>query len=336
MADFASFKHGGTQYPLTTGSPNPILRDVDPTLFYMLEYYSSVIQTHIGAKLAEQASGLNYLESGAPAVGQVFPYDPEPWLTENQFKWPLLAGYRKTLAYRYAGTRKVAVLQLEVAYVMKPVTVDEAERFVPFLHAIAAVVDNRTEQGFDPAYTPSTPTGTAGEPVWSAARAGLARVEMKAAAFGGYQPTKDLHFPAVIMAIEAEERSEAVLGELGPFAGIDTTIHAANADGTQVDDFVQFSTHAPPVITSLSVTSGTKAGGTALTINGTGFIVGRRYRALFDGSDASSVVAGSPTALGCLTPAHAAYPTQAVDVVVIDQDGGVSNTLEAAYTFTTP
>lgn len=335
MTDWQRFKHGGTTFPLTSPATNTLLRDADPFLFYALEYYATVLTTHIGQRVIEEATAG---EIGAikAVVAQVLPLNPEPFLTEEHIQFPLLAAYRKGTTYEHAGQRKIAVDQVDVVYVLPPLSGADAERILPVLKAVAAIIDNRTEQGFDPSYTPTTPTGTAGELVWAAARAGLSKVQVETLQYGGYTPSPDLFFPAVIIGMQVKERSESVETDLQTYDGADVAQDLRAGDGTSITDFVQTATKPPPILVSLNSTTGTKQGGQPLTLTCTGLVVGQQYRALFGGSDASSVKATATTTLTCVTPASAAYPTRAVDVTILDQFGQASNTLVTGYTFTTP
>jgi hypothetical protein len=84
----------------------------------------------------------------------------------------------------------------------------------------------------------------------------------------------------------------------------------------------------PPVPTSITPVSGTTAGGTAVTITGTGFAAGAAVS--FGGTAATGVSVGSSTSITATTPAHAAG---AVNVVVTNSDGQ-SGTLNNGYTYT--
>lgn len=323
-------------YPLQTNGSNTLLRDADPAIFYALEFYKQCIETHVGDRLLQEAS-----EAGADmiaaAVAETLPLNPEPFLTEEHIKFPLLAVYRKSSTFRYVGQRKLSVDEMDIAYVLPPMEAGEAERLLPILKAVMAVIDSRTEQGFDPAYTPTTPTGTAGEVVWKADRAGLARVEVTGVSYGGYTPTPDLYFPAVVLSAKYEERHDYVMSELQVTTGVDATLDLKDpTDGTTVSDVVQAATQPAPTLVSLSPGTGSKAGGTPVTLTGTGFRVGTRPRVIFAGSDASNVTVVDATTITCVTPAHAAYPTFAADVYVIAADGQLSNTLTTGFTFTSP
>jgi len=84
---------------------------------------------------------------------------------------------------------------------------------------------------------------------------------------------------------------------------------AACSDGTGP-------TAPPPAPTSISPTSGSNNGGTAVTIIGTGFASGATVT--FGGTAATGVTAASATSITATTPARS---TGAVDVVVTNPDG---------------
>ncbi|MBS2021096.1 MAG: IPT/TIG domain-containing protein [Deltaproteobacteria bacterium] len=79
----------------------------------------------------------------------------------------------------------------------------------------------------------------------------------------------------------------------------------------------------------LSPTTGSTAGGTAVTLTGTGFAAG--LTATFGGSAATGITVVSGTSATLTTPAHAAG---AVDVVVTS--GGTSVTLAGSFTYQAP
>lgn len=102
----------------------------------------------------------------------------------------------------------------------------------------------------------------------------------------------------------------------------------------------QQSTQPAPVITGVSPLSGTVAGGTAVTITGTGF--NKSWQAqgnidapqvLFGSLLATSVVAVSATSITCVTPAASGNGT--VSVSVFNGDGQFADNLNA-YTYTSP
>lgn len=91
--------------------------------------------------------------------------------------------------------------------------------------------------------------------------------------------------------------------------------------------------HQPsPKITGIDVTSGSTAGGTAITVTGMNFSTpGATVK--FDGTEASSIVVVSDTSITCETPAHAVGQ---VDVTVENTAGSWTgqNTLTNGFEYT--
>jgi hypothetical protein len=85
-----------------------------------------------------------------------------------------------------------------------------------------------------------------------------------------------------------------------------------------------------PTVTSISPTTGSQAGGTAVTITGTGFLTGATVK--FGTTSATSVSVVSPTSITATTLAHTAGK---VDVVVTNSDNQ-SGTLAQSFTYVPP
>ncbi len=340
MTDYAGLKHGAVQYPLPTGGSGnggpgaSLLRDADPAVFYLLEFYKSVLQTHLGARLLAEASssGAEQIEL---AVAETLPLNPEQYLVEHQIKFPLLAAYRKSTKFEDIGGQKHSVDEIEVAYVLPPLQAGEAERLLPILKAVVSVLDNRTEQGMDPAYTPSASLGAAaGDLVWELA--GVASANVKSATYGGYTPAESLFFPAVILTVELKERSDVAVTEFEDLSGANVSIDLEDpVQETTVADFVQIATYPAPTLTSASPSTGSKAGGTTVTLTGTDFRVGTLPRVRVGGLSATAVSVVSATSATFVTPAHDAFTTFAADIEYEAIDGQI-DTLAGGFTYTTP
>ncbi|MGE3610425.1 MAG: IPT/TIG domain-containing protein [Bacteriovoracaceae bacterium] len=114
-----------------------------------------------------------------------------------------------------------------------------------------------------------------------------------------------------------------------------TSAHAAgvvsatvtNSDSQSGSRSSAFTYRAAPAVTSVSPSAGALAGGSTLTITGSGFITGATVSV--GGSSCTSVSVVSSTSITCTLPAHAAG---AVSVVVTNSDSQ-SGTLAAAYTY---
>ena len=120
-----------------------------------------------------------------------------------------------------------------------------------------------------------------------------------------------------------------------------TPTHAAGAvnvivtnsdtqSGTLTQGFTYTTASNPaPMLTGISPSSGTAAGGTAVTITGTGFQAGATVT--LGGTPATGVTAVSSTSITATTAAHGAG---AVDVVVTNSDAQ-AGTLTQGFTYTT-
>jgi hypothetical protein len=86
----------------------------------------------------------------------------------------------------------------------------------------------------------------------------------------------------------------------------------------------------PPTVLTVSPASGTTAGGTAVTITGTGFKSGATVS--FGGTNAPSVTFNSAAQLTAITPAR----TAGAVTVTVTNPGGLSGSKASAYTFVAP
>ncbi len=129
-----------------------------------------------------------------------------------------------------------------------------------------------------------------------------------------------------------------------PTASSDTSItvqtlpHAAGAvnvavatPGGTVTAVNAFTYRAPPVVSGVSPNSGTTAGGTSVTISGSGFL--NATGVTFDGISGTSLSAASDNSLTVVTPAHAAGP---VNVVVTAPGGTGTGTNAFNYVIPPP
>jgi photosystem II stability/assembly factor-like uncharacterized protein len=100
-----------------------------------------------------------------------------------------------------------------------------------------------------------------------------------------------------------------------------------NPDAQSATKASAFTYYAPPTLTAVSPASGPTAGGTAVTLTGTGLRAGATVA--LGGTAATSVVVMSATSITATAPAHAAG---VVDVVVSNSDSQ-SSTLAGGFTY---
>lgn len=327
MADSNVFRHGQVQYPLTADTTNSLLRDADPALYYALDFFAAVLRIHIGERLLAQAAleGLKFPD----AVVRTLNIEPSPHLLAHQLQFPLLAIYRR---HEDSDSDSITVdkdvSELEFSYVLPPLNPRQLEQLYPILRAASRVIAKAARKGFDNGYNN-------GQRVWPLA--GIERARVTRASYGVYEPIDEVasSFRAVVGTIKMAELDDVTDDTLDPLDGVTGSIHLKANDGTTVADVAVASTYPAPTISTIVPSLGTKAGGTTVTITGSGFRVGTPVRVLVDGTDCTSATVLSTTIVRAVTAPHEAYPTMMADVVVIADDGQQA-TLPAAFSFTSP
>lgn len=201
-----SWFYGGVQFPLSTTSPRTLLRDADPALFYALDFYTFVLKQYIGPRFVAACAAANVRGSDGNLVSTIvqtaLPYDPGPHLRDAQFALPLLSVFRKSAAGRY----KTTMISLEenqwgVLLMLPVLDASQAEGVMPILHAVELLLENRTEQGYDPNYT--APDGAQGQQAWSLS--GLAEIHWLGCDYGYYQQSGDIVLPTLMGKIRVDE-----------------------------------------------------------------------------------------------------------------------------------
>ena len=348
MTDYNIFQVGGVLYPLAAPGAQSTLQIADPALYYALDFWTYVIRTYCGTAITTAFSNAG-LTVPSSAVVQAYPYEPLPEYLENQIQFPALFAYRKTARTEWHSVGfEQDVIALEVVYVLPTLKAAEAEIILPVLPAIAKALRRKTTDGWDPGYTP--PGGSLGDQPWAAAYAnvseigfgeytGRERSVQRLGEFGYLEGVGNLYFPTVTLSAYVVERDMYNPTSGGPskFVGADITGNVKTADGTKViataSTLSQASTQGAPTVASLSVTTGSAAGGTSTVLTGTLFLPGA---VVFFGPAASptyapSVTWNSSTSITVTTPA--ALGAGAVDVTVLNPDGQ-SGTLPASFTYT--
>ena len=145
---YGVFAIGNTDYPLTAATTNSLLQDGDPTLYWMLQFFSDCLETYMGSRwTAEMARAGLSLPS---PVGMQFPNNPFPYLQDVGAKYPILAVYwvdgifkEKTISYEREESN------LEIAWVLPPLTMSQMEIAGPFLKNVKDIIQDRSDMGAD-------------------------------------------------------------------------------------------------------------------------------------------------------------------------------------------
>jgi hypothetical protein len=324
--ELGAFKFGAASYPLTASTTNTLLQDADPSIHHALAFLSATLHTYFGARLLAQAAlhGLALPSAVVATVG----IEPEPQLLADQFRLPLFALYRvKDVWDEHTISYDKSTSVWEFAYLLPPLTPVQAKALQPILRAVSVTLRRAIHMGSDPSYL-------AGTPVW--ANAGIQKARLVECTYGGWVKVDNLdqYYRALTGTIAVLEREMPATSAYDNFQGADVETDVRAGDGTTLEAVDDFNTYGPPDIVSVAPTSGTSAGGTLVTITGTGFRTGTRPVVLFDGAAADAVTVVNSTSITCRTPPHAAYPSFVADVMVIAADGQ-SDTLDDAFTFNT-
>lgn len=356
-ADYSVFQVDHTQYPLAVpgaGGNNSggsaggtsLLQIADPALFYLLDFFTFVVNQYCGAALvaAFAQAGREDIQS---AVLQTYPYDPDPVFLETQVRLPALFVYRtRSRTEQWTAGWEHDVTDFAVAYVLPPLDAKGLELVLPILPAIAKALRKKLTDAWDPGYAP--PGGNVGDQFDNAPYANLQEIGFgewgnpkrplsEWYRIGRLPKTDELWFPALMLSgymVERDAYYPAPPPGPSKFAGGDVTGNLNADDGTVVAPFVQVSTQQAPTIGGVSPATGSHLGGTSVTITGTLFLSGPPA-VYFGPADnpqyATSVTFGSSTSLTVTTPAM--QDAGAVDVTVVNRDGQMA-VVPSAFAFT--
>jgi hypothetical protein len=151
-------------------------------------------------------------------------------------------------------------------------------------------------------------------------------VTIRGAGFASGATVKFGTIPAVSVEVLNETELRAVT-PAGPFdfaSSKTVDVVVTNPDGASGEKNLSFTwTVPPPTIASLSPRSGTRSGGTLVTIRGGGFSTAVPASVTFGGAAATSVTIVDATTLTARTPAHA---TGSVDVAITTSKGSTTST----------
>jgi hypothetical protein len=150
-AENGAFHYGKVRYPLlpqTAGAD--LLSLCDPTVSKLLEFLPSVLTTYIGPAFVSAATG----ESPITAmVAETISVNPSDLSKVDQLSFPLFAIWRdrsekslKTSNYQQSAWK------MRVAYILPPLSAEQAIKLHPVLNAVGQVIANRLHLGYDPAY----------------------------------------------------------------------------------------------------------------------------------------------------------------------------------------
>ena len=194
----AYFKYANTISPLTISGTNTALQDLDAVLFNMTQFYIGVIGLHCMSRWNIEINKIGRTDLTNKIVNEVVPYDPLPFATDNQFRFPLLAVYRTNEEYEYRTAIKDHIVShFNLLYILPPLASDQAESLYPFLTHINRVLVNRTKEGSDSAFNSQ-------EQVW--VEAGLEQIGIERCEYGKIPTLKsNMYLPTISLTIKCQE-----------------------------------------------------------------------------------------------------------------------------------
>jgi hypothetical protein len=226
---YGTFAIGNTVYPLSPAITNTLLQDSDPTLYWMLQYFASELNTYIGARWTAEMTRAG-LDLPSP-VGMQFPQNPFPYLQDVGAKFPMLAIYwvdgaflEKTISYEREESN------LEIAWVLPPLTLSQLEIAGPFLKNVKDILQDRSEEGADPNFMNNFDWGQA---------AGFDWLQMKSFSRVTIPHTSThLPFEGLVMQCKIRMRNQPVSGQFAPLDQVNTELDILPGDGYVIPDTI--------------------------------------------------------------------------------------------------
>lgn len=151
-----AFTIGTTLFPITPLTTNSALQDIDPVLYYLIDFYSAVIKYNVGARFQNELARLGAIFTNNPdgyAIGSVYPVNIVPYLQDDSCVFPMLGVWRGDFA---ASEKDISTAKMDTTvhllYVMSPLRLAHIETFRPIIEGISKSLWNATENGHSVGY----------------------------------------------------------------------------------------------------------------------------------------------------------------------------------------
>lgn len=232
-AEYGPFKVGKVAFPLAlaASTTKTLLEDGDPGLYALRAFCAGVLDVHLGARYTEAAAAAS-LTTAPSIVGSKVPYDPGPYLTVEQLKFPVLACFvtGETMT-EHTRMRLRTSADVVIQWILPPLKAEQALWLTPMLRLVSRVLTNRIEQGYDPNYE-------SGAQVFG--DAGLCSIAVKSSSIGfipvsssrGSVESPKAFYPCIEISVDMDEVREDVYTEVG-IEGIDAGVSVKDDAGEQ-------------------------------------------------------------------------------------------------------
>lgn len=238
-----TFQVGNVIFPLTNTSGNDLIKDGDPLIYNLLQFYKSVINTYLGDRWlsAATAAGLTDAKNTliTKPIMQLVPYNPADFLEESQYKFPLLSAARTKETFKEKTRTWYEVsCQLQILYMLPPLTASQMYQLDTFRSLVRSVLLDRLELGYDPHYNN-------GELVFQTA--GIEQIALVKSDYIGLENPKNIKtfFPSIMLTFDVKERRNQVVNSFPDLTGIDGEVDIS--DGYQPDDYDMIDFYLPIV-----------------------------------------------------------------------------------------
>jgi hypothetical protein len=224
-----NFQVGGINFPLATSTGKSLLQDLDPGLFWLLDYFPSVIQEFLGDRWNQEVNAAGRSDLDGYVVHQAISYDPANFLSSNTFEFPLLAVFNTGSTKEYQTiTLYREIRQFKLLYIMDPLDSVQTALLHPFLKGVEDVIVNRTLEGVDSNYRD-------GLPVWMVAgieSIGISNSQINNFTLDNKQSNQP--FQVLMMNFDIAQIKGYKSGSLEDLAGSDATLDGYNSSGDVV------------------------------------------------------------------------------------------------------
>jgi hypothetical protein len=284
------FQFNNATYPITLPVVEPIENQNDPASYVLSRYFVSLINEYMTPSFLTEGTSVglfnqsDYTFNGA-AVGDFVnnPLNPT-LLVSTDYTFPLCSLYReKEEFHQISLVREGTLSHFAFQYVLPPLSQAQYNAMYSFLSVLSKTILKFGFQGSDPLQ----PSGvavpfTTPDLLNSAAFLANAGISFTTWVGSTYAPIvamdaagNGIYYPSITIRFQAFEQEQFYAGNYEPIGGIDIIVDGYN-DGYSIADgynnLALGSINSPISITSFSPSSGSKAGGQWIAINGAGFL----------------------------------------------------------------